>query len=183
MSDETRQIAGRLKEIREACGYTLEETALRLGIVTEQYIGYEENGENIPISVLYKLATDYGVDINELLTGKSPKLDTYCVVRKDKSPVIDRHPGYHFESLAFRFKRRIMEPLMVIVEPNDTAAALITHTGQEFNYVIEGAVTVTLGGDIITLEEGDCVYFDPSIPHGQRAAGSKTAKFLTVIAE
>ena len=182
MAEETKLVAARLKEIREVCGYSVEHVAAQLGIVREQYQGYEESGENIPISVLYKLSHEYGVDITEILTGKSPRLSNYCVVREGQSTGVDRYPGYHFESLAYKFKRRIMEPLMVSVEPGEQDMALITHPGQEFNYVVEGTVLVILGDEEIALNAGDCIYFDPTLPHGQKAVG-KPAKFLTVIAE
>jgi len=183
MSEEMQQIAKRLREIREVCGCSVEETAARLGLSREQYLGYEENGENIPISVLYELSQAYGVDITEILTGKSPRLSNYCVVKQGQGAGVDRYPGYHFQSLAPKFKRRIMEPLMVAVEPDEQDMALITHPGQEFNYVVEGRVTVFVGGEEICLEAGDSIYFDPSLPHGQKAAGGRAAKFLTVIAE
>jgi len=183
MPDEMRQIAGRLREIREVCGFTVEQTAARLGIGAARYSGYEESGENIPISVLYALANVYGVDITELLTGSSPRLSDYCVVKKGRSTGVDRYPGYHFESLAYNFKRRIMEPLMVTVEPGEQEMSPVSHPGQEFNFVVEGAVLVLLDGEEILLEAGDCIYFDPMLPHGQKAAGGRAAKFLTVIAE
>ena len=183
MSEEMQQIAKRLKEIREVCGYGLEETAARLGISQSQYLGYEESGENIPISVLYELSHAYGVDIMEILTGKSPRLSNYCIVKKDQGKGVDRCPGYHFNSLAYKFKRRIMEPLMVAVEPDEQDMALITHPGQEFNFVVEGCITVIIGDEELLLEAGDSIYFDPELPHGQKAAGGMAAKFLTVIAE
>lgn len=182
MSAETRLIAARLKEIREICGFSAQQVADKLAIPLARYEEYEVSGENIPISVLYTLAQEYGVDITEILTGKSPRLSNYCVVRQGQATGIDRCPGYHFESLAHKFKRRIMEPLLVSVEPEEENMALITHSGQEFNYVVEGSILVILGEEEITLEAGDCIYFDPTQPHGQKAVG-RPAKFLTVIAE
>ena len=182
MQDNMKQIAARLGEIRGVCGYSVEEIAARLRCSPARYLDYEESGNDIPISVLYALANIYGVDITELLTGKSPKLSNYCVVKKGQSKGVDRYPGYHFESLAYKFKRRIMEPLMVDVEPEERDLALITHPGQEFNYVVEGAVMVIIGDEELLLEPGDCIYFDPKIPHGQKAVGGP-ARFLTVIAE
>jgi len=183
MPDEMKQIASRLKEIREISDFTAEEIAARLGISAAQYLGYEDSGENVPISVIYALANVYGVDITELLTGTSPRLSNYCVVREGQSTGVDRYPGYHFESLAYNFKRRIMEPLMVTVEPGEKEMALVSHPGQEFNFVVEGAVTVLIDDEEIELKAGECIYFDPILPHGQKAAGGRAAKFLTVIAE
>ena len=183
MPDEMKQIANRLKEIREVCGFSVGETAARLGIPPARYAGYEENGENVPISVLYALANVYGVDITEILTGRSPRLSNYCVVKQGQSTGVDRYPGYHFESLAYNFKRRIMEPLMVTVEPDEQEMTPVSHPGQEFNFVVEGSVLVIIDDEEVLLEAGESIYFDPALPHGQKAAGGKTAKFLTVIAE
>ena len=61
--------------------------------------------------------------------------------------------------------------------------ALITHTGQEFNLVLEGTVVVVIGEKEFTLTAGDSIYFNPTIPHGQRCGGDVKARFVTVIAE
>lgn len=183
MADEMKQVASRLKEIREVCGYSVDEVAARLKISRTQYLSYEESGEDIPISVIYELANAYGVDITEILTGSSPRLSNYSVARQGVNRGVDRYPGYHFESLAYNFKRRIMEPLMVTVEPDEKDAAPVSHPGQEFNYVVEGTVMVVVDDEEIILQAGDSIYFDPSLPHGQKAVGGKTARFLTVIAE
>lgn len=181
MSDEIRAMAARIRELRDICGYTRESMAKSLGIDEEKYASYEECGEDIPISVLYHLANLFAVDINELLTGKAPHLQTYCLVRKGRGQSIDRYPGYSFQSLASTFKRKIMEPLLVTVDPSDEPE-LVTHPGQEFNLCLEGVIDLYFDRKVIRLEAGDSIYFNPTHPHGQRAVGG-TASFLTVIAE
>ncbi len=183
MAEEIMQVASRIKELREICGYSRHAVAKLVGVDYETYKSYEESGADIPISVLYRLAGEYKVDFTEILTGKSPKLKTYCIVKKDKGINIDRYPGYTFESLAYKFKHKIMEPLMVTVEPDDNDHKLVVHEGQEFNYVVEGSILVQFGDESVVLEEGDCIYFDPTLPHGQTALGGKRAKFLTVISQ
>ena len=49
--------------------------------------------------------------------------------------------------------------------------------------VLEGTVVVTLGDKEFVLNPGDSIYFNPTIPHGQRCGGDVKARFLTVIAE
>ena len=185
MSDELNELAQRLKELRESCGATVGELAGRLELPVETYISYEESGLDIPISVLYKVANIFKVDMTELLTGASPKLDAYCVVRAGEGLGIDRYPGYKFKSVAFNFLHRKMEPLIVRLEygADDPAKKLVTHTGQEFNFVIDGELRLTLGKKDVVLGKGDCCYFDPRIPHGQSAVNEDGAEFLTVIME
>ena len=56
---------------------------------------------------------------------------------------------------------------------------LITHKGQEFNLVLEGTVIVTLGDkEFVSVNAGDSIYFNPTIPHGQRCGGDVKARFL-----
>jgi quercetin dioxygenase-like cupin family protein len=76
-----------------------------------------------------------------------------------------------------------MEPLLVTLIPDEPVAALVTHGGQEFNLVLEGAIALLYDGKEHTLDAGDAVYFDPTHPHGQKAVGTGKARFLTVITE
>jgi quercetin dioxygenase-like cupin family protein len=103
-------------------------------------------------------------------------------VTKGEGVEIERYKGYKFESLAYNFRNKKVEPLLVTVEPEENKKmSLVTHPGQEFNYVLQGKVRVILGAHEIELSQGDSIYFDPTIPHGQAAVDGKTAKFLTVI--
>lgn len=183
-SEQNNELPQRLRGLRESCDATPEETAALLGIPAETYSGYENGTADIPISALYKIVGVFNVDLTELLTGNSPKLDTYCVVRAGQGISVNRYPGYEFKSVAFNFLNRKMEPLIVHLQygADDPSKKLVTHAGQEFNYVIGGAVKLTLGVKEIVLKKGDCCYFDPMIPHGQSAVG-QDSDFLTVILE
>ena len=108
---------------------------------------------------------------------------TYQVVRWGEGREVDRYPGYHFEDLAWRYTGKIMQPLLVVLDPSDEPAKLVTHTGQEFNLVIEGTVVVTWADKEFELNAGDSIYFNPEHPHGQRCGGDVPAKFVTIIAE
>ena len=180
--DNLQGIAARIRELRDICGFTAAQVAEKLEISGDAYAGYEENGEDIPINVLFRLSSLFGIDFNELLTGSSPHLSSYCLVKKGHGRPIDRYQGYSFQSLAYTYKRRIMEPLLVTVQPGDRDVALVSHKGQEFNLCLEGTMEVLFDGKVITLCEGDSIYFNPEHPHGQRAVDG-LARFLTVIAE
>ena len=176
------EIAARVKELREVCDYSQEQLASELGLDPAAYAGYEENGD-FPISVLYEIANKFNVDFNEIITGEPSRIDTYQVVRRGKGKSISRFPGYRFKDLAFRYADKIMQPLLVTLEPTDEPAKLVTHAGQEFNLVLKGSIAVVFEDQEIILNEGDSIYFNPTYPHGQRCVGDSKARFLTVIAE
>lgn len=182
MSERLMEIAARVREMREVAGLTAAQAADRLGITAEQYARYEDAGEDIPISVLYELADALGVDMTELLTGTSPRLHHYCYVKSGEGVKIERFKGYRFQSLAFNFVNRAIEPLLVTVDPEEgRKTSLVTHPGQEFNYVLTGRIRVVIGGASVEMSPGDSLYFNPEIPHGQVALDGKQATFLTVI--
>ncbi|OQB53735.1 MAG: Cupin domain protein [Firmicutes bacterium ADurb.Bin146] len=181
--DETIEIARRIEGIRDASGYTQEQMAKELNIDIETYKEYEKNGHNIPISVIFHIANKFNVDLSEILTGTSAKLDTYHVVKAGNGKEVDRYPGYNYTDLAFRYTKKIMQPLLVTLDPSDKPAALVSHSGQEFNYVLKGKMAFIFDSHQIILNEGDCIYFNPSHSHGQKCASDIPVVFLTVIAE
>ena len=183
MMNDYNEIGARMRELREVSDYTVEDLARELNVDPAVYASYEENGKDVPISLLYEIANTFRVDFAELVTGQSAKLETYHLIRRGGGKIVNRNPEYHFEDLAFRYANKVMQPLLVTLEPSDAVAKLITHSGQEFNMVLEGTVIVTLGDKEFTLTPGDSIYFNPTIPHGQRCGGDVKARFLTVIAE
>ena len=69
--DEYNEIGARLRELREASDYTIEELAKELELDPEVYASYEENGKDVPISVIYQIANMFKVDFTEICTGQT----------------------------------------------------------------------------------------------------------------
>jgi len=186
MNEQIKQVAARIKELREIFGYDVKTIAGKLNVPETAYIDYEMSGTDIPISVVYNLSNIYSVDTIEILSGTSPRLNTISVVRNGEGLMVERFEGYFYENIAYKFMHRKMEPMIVILEPDssDEKPKLVAHKGQEINYCLEGEMVVYYDDGEIYLQKGDCVYFDPVHPHGQKAASkNKPAKFLTVINE
>lgn len=183
MDEQIHEIALRIRELREISEYSAEFMAKELGVSKQTYENYEASGENIPISTLYHMANLFKVDMSEIITGRTPRIDSYCIVPAGKGVKIDRYPGYNFQGLAYKFMHKIMEPMIVTVDPCEGDPELVVHEGQELNYVLEGSIEVLFDNKRLLLETGDSIYFDPTHPHGQKAMNGKPAKFLTVIAE
>ena len=182
MQMDLTSIPSRIKELREILEIETADIAAKLDITQENYVSYESGEQDIPISKLYEIAAVLGVDFTTLLTGRTPKMNTYTVTRKDQGAKVERYPGYDYTSLCYNFKGREMEPMLVHLSPEEERPSLVSHGGQEFNFCVSGKVCVTIGKKDIVLEAGDCIYFDPMIPHGQ-AAVDGDASFLTVIKE
>jgi transcriptional regulator with XRE-family HTH domain len=182
MNEKVAHIPERIKELREILEISVLDMAKDTNISFETYSKYESGDIDIPISVLYTIANRLGTDVTVLLTGEEARMDSAAVCRKGKGVQIERYPGYEFSSLAYNFKHRTMEPLLVLLDSSKPQAAQVSHSGQEFNYVVEGQVKVTVGRSEHILSQGDSIYFDARLPHGQSAVNG-TAQFITIIQE
>jgi transcriptional regulator with XRE-family HTH domain len=182
IENQHEQIPGRIKELREILEISVDDMAAAAGISAEVSAKYENGGLDIPISALYAIAAGLGTDVTVLITGEDPRMDTAAVCRKGKGVRIERYPGYEFSSLAYNFKGRTIEPLLVFLDPGRAPADPVLHHGQEFNYVVEGRVKITVGRSEYVLNEGDSIYFDARLPHGQSAVDGP-ARFITIIQE
>ena len=180
MNKTMTMIDRRVRELREILGLTKHEVADKAGIPYEEYLAYDSGEKDLPVSAMYAIAAALGVDPTELLTGESPKMSKYTVVRAGQGTRVERYSDYTFSSLATNYIRREMEPMLVDLKLQDAPPQIVIHKGQEFNYVLAGTVKVYVGERTFELEAGDSIYFDATLPHGQ-AAVTETARFLTVI--
>lgn len=183
ITEEIKQIANRIKELREIFEVPLEALAKDFDISPSLYESYESGTVDIPVGILTQIAHRFDVELASLLTGQEPKLHTYSLTRKGKGVTVERRKAYKYLSLAHNFINKKAEPFLVTVEPNseDTPISLNEHPGQEFNYVLEGSMKIVIGGRELILEEGDSLYFDSKVSHGMQALNGKAAKFLAII--
>ncbi|MDK2801661.1 MAG: hypothetical protein PWP27_2390 [Clostridiales bacterium] len=183
MPEQIRQIAQRIKELREISGFSIEDLVQEFEVTKELYEQYESGDVDIPVSFLYKIANKFNVELSTILTGEGPRLRVYSLVRKDKGICVERRKQYKYQSLAYNFIHKKAEPFLVTVDPKPENEPIHynTHPGQEFNYVIEGTLKVVINGHEVILNEGDSLFFDSNFEHGMKAMHGKPAKFLAVI--
>lgn len=183
MEDQIRQIAERVKGLRDDLGVSIAGAAETCGIAPEKYLEFESGKADIPVSILHNLARKFGVELTTLLTGEDPHMREYSLTRKGKGISVERIKAYKYQSLAYSFINRKAEPFLVTVEPkpDDAVVSFNSHPGQEFNYILEGRMLFFLNGKEMVLEEGDSIYFNSGLPHGMKALGGEACKFLAFI--
>lgn len=99
MTEEMKQIARRIKEIREISDISVETMAESLGVALNQYLQYESGNSDIPVGFIYKIAQLFNIELPVLLGGNNPKLRIYGVVRKNKGLNLERRKQYKYENL------------------------------------------------------------------------------------
>jgi len=183
MNEQIKQIAERLRGLRDVLDLTPEEVADSCQMPLEAYLEMESGNKDISVSALQQIARKYEVSLDVLMFGEEPKMNSYFLTRKGAGVSVERTKAYKYEALASGFRRRLADPFIVTVEPKPegTPMHLNAHEGQEFNMVMEGRLLLNIDGKDIILNEGDSLYFDSTKPHGMQALDGKTVKFLAII--
>jgi len=183
MQEKVREIAARVKELRELSGVSTAEMAECIQASEEYYTSYEAGNEDISASRLFEISQKLHVDLALLLTGHAPRMASFSVTRKGKGVIVDRRKQYHYQALAANFAGKKAEPFLVTVPPSPPDAPIATnsHPGQEMDYMISGQLKLVICGNEIILNEGDTVFYDSNNPHGMAAIGDEPAKFIAII--
>jgi len=184
MEEKIIEIAQRIKGMRDILNISADEMAKIFDISQDEYLEYEKGVKDFTFTFLYKAANKFGIDMTELMTGNSPKLKEYSIVRSGEGLPIERRKGFEYQSVAHRFKGRNAEVFIVkaiyekTVEKNEIL--LNSHEGQEFDYILEGKLKIKIDNHEEILGEGDTIYYNASKKHGMVPV-DKDCKFMAVI--
>jgi len=183
MTEQRKDIAARLKELRNIEGKSQQELANTLGVALEEYQRYEAGDADIPASALHDAARVLNADLTELLTGEEPRMKIFSVTRQGGGVKVERRKDYQYRNLAANFSGRKVSVFEVTVpaDAGESGHHANSHPGQEFNYLLEGRMKVRIHGNELILEVGDCVYFDSSHDHSMEALDGRPARFLAMI--
>ena len=138
-----------------------------------------------PSHSFYKCAERLGVDVVELLTGESPHLTGYSLIRAGEGLSIKRRAGFEYLHKAPFFKNKYCEPFVVsapyLEEEQDKPIHLSYHEGQELDFIISGHLRFAYEDRIQELGPGDTLLYDSSRGHGMVAVGGEPCVFLAVV--
>ena len=180
-----REMAGRIRELREIEGLTCEDMAKKTDVTPDEYLRCEEGVSDLNFAFIYRCALALGVNVTDIIEGYSPTLRSYTLTRLGTGQEIGKAHGMTYYNMAYAFKNRIAEPLYVISKYDPEAQTrdieLTTHAGQECDLVIEGQLTVQIGEHRETLGPGDSIYYDSSMPHGMIATGGTDCVFYAIV--
>ena len=185
MEQKIKEVASRISELRLVSGLSAAEVAARMGMGEDEYLQCEAGNRNLSIAFLYHCALIFGVDMSDILEGKSPKLRSYALTRKGEGQKIEEAHHMVGFNLASGFRNRIALPLYMELNyhagAEDEKIELVTHEGQECDIVISGQMKIQIGDKFEVLNPGDCIYYDSGMPHGMVAVGGQECSFYAIV--
>jgi transcriptional regulator with XRE-family HTH domain len=170
-----------LRAIRKTQGWSLSQAGEQTGL-SKSFLSLVEQGKSdITLGRLMSLVKFYNIGLADLIPNRTDDADE-VVVRLDQR----RHIALPAEGLELTLlspsSKRTMMPVWSSFAPGGHTESHVVHEGEEFVWVLEGRLALELdGSEPITLETGDCAYFDASRAHRYENAAKGITKAFAVI--
>jgi transcriptional regulator with XRE-family HTH domain len=186
--DETFAIFESIKKIRKSKGITLQEMSSRTGISVNHLSLIELGKTNPSIGTLKKITNALGVPFmslgNETIASSSPHNNEKKaeVVRKDMRKMLVYPKSKTKVYLLTPDLQRQLEVILSESEPDEQGPEeWYSHEGEEFGFVLEGELEVTVDNEVYVLKEGDSISYRSHLPHRMRRIGDAPCRSIWVV--
>jgi len=177
-------LARRVRELRKARDWTLEQAAQKAGLARST-LSKIENGQMSPTyDALKKLAWGLDISVPQLFTPTAnPRVNGRLAVTKtgDGAP----HPTttYEHEMLAPQLTQKAMLPYRARIRARafEEFDGWVRHAGEEFLYVLTGEIRlITEFYAPVDMRRGDSAYYDATMGHNVISTSPEDATILWV---
>ncbi|GGB44075.1 hypothetical protein GCM10011505_26760 [Tistrella bauzanensis] len=178
-------ISRSIRATRQRKGLTLAALADRMAM-DKGYLSRVERGQKSPsVGTLLKIAAALDVPIGQLF-GETTDDDAITVIRRadhvDVAGGATPGPGALVRALLPAGDGRRLS--VFTIEPGSGRLSQTTdHPGDEFLYVLAGALEIIFPDRVVQLETGDAIHFDGHLRHQLRRLGEARTQALIVVAQ
>jgi quercetin dioxygenase-like cupin family protein len=124
-----------------------------------------------------------------LQIAKALEIDSGSLLRERALDLENRVQGFlkrtenvTYTTLTPEAENKHLKAFKVTVEPEKSHKGVgYQHDGEEFIYLLSGAIGVKVGEKWRSLAAGECIHFNSGIKHKVKNTGKKRAELLVVI--
>ena len=169
-------IGSRIKRARSAQKMDLDAMANETGFSVAYLKRIESGKETPPVGTLLQVARALKMDSSALLEEQDSRL------RRRIQAYTKRTRNYGYTTLTPGAENKHLKAFRVTVDPMQEHKGVgYQHEGEEFVYVLAGAVEVVVGDHVNRLGPADSLHFNSGIPHQLRNVGEEEAELIVVI--
>ena len=174
-------IGGRLRQVREARGYSQRELAARAGLTNGTISLIEQNKTSPAVASLKSLLDALSMTLSEFFSAAEetgqPRHFYSAAELTELSPADIGMNGGRAARVSLRqvgdAARHTLQILHERYPPGaDTGAEMLRHEAEEGGVVVSGTIEVTVGDEVRVLGPGDGYLFDSRLPHRFRNTGA-----------
>jgi DNA-binding transcriptional MerR regulator len=169
-----------LRRTREDLGLSLREASERSGVSISFISALERGVSGASVATLQRLTAAYGTTLHELFGAPDDGTPDRLVRASERRALRLGSADVRIEELARG--TRHLEPQLFILAPGASSDGAYAHEGEEFLYLLSGAVTVWVGDDeIYALDRaGDALSFPSTLPHRWRNDAGGESRLLWI---
>lgn len=174
------RLGKRVRHWRLVQGLTLKDLAQQVGC-SESLLSKIENERTTPsLSTLHKIVTVLDTNLSDILGSGESETVTRANARNvlwvDGSRSLGE--GMRLEQLVPAKKGRLLQADMYVIPPGAGSNGAMQHTGEEFGFVMEGSLCLTIDDTSYVLEAGDSFVFRSELSHEFLNTGATVARVL-----
>ncbi len=175
---EKRGFGGKVRTLRDALGWSVEDLAESTGQTPEYIADIESGAVSPPVAFLLRLAGAYGVDPGTFLRDEE-KMQIRDQRTRD---YVNRTRNYSYQTLTSGAAHDHLRAFMVTIEPHHAHKPVAyKHDGEEFIFVMQGELQFTLGTKVHVLKTGESIHFHSATPHKLKSLSAATTRCLVIL--
>ncbi len=183
-SGEPLDLGMRVRELRKAKDWTLEQAAGQAGLARST-LSKIENGQMSPTyEALKKLAVGLEISVPQLFTQpQRDQINGRMTITKSGEGASHATATYEHELLAETLKNKTMLPYRARVRARSMEEfdGWVRHDGEEFLYVLTGVVKFySEFYEPVEMRRGDSAYYDAAMGHNLVSVSTEDANILWV---
>jgi len=172
------RIGAKICSLRKESGMSRAELAKKAGLSSETLTRLEKDEEIPPVATILRISRALSLDAGGLLNQAEKEVQS----RKKKEGLEKRKRSYAYKTLSAGSADMRLKAFLIRIDPlKDHEMVEYRHEGEEFIYVLQGELDVTVGEDRHHLTRGKSLHFDASNPHMLRNPGSAKTELIVVL--
>ena len=183
---ETPNLGENLKRLRRQRGWNLSQLAKEAAMPQSTLSKVEAGQMSLNYEKLLRVAKALGTDVRDLFATESEAaVADGAMARRTIDRATQRFKSFEnlrIQYLSTALKKRLMIPILMEVSDYDGELPLMDVMGERFAYVVEGPLEFHCAQyETVTLNTGDSIYVDASMPHAFSAVKGQTGLVVTVL--
>lgn len=171
-------IGGKLKQLRVGKGLTQDELGNRCDLSKGFISQVERNLTSPSITTLIDILESLGTNLKDFFNEDEEEKIVYK--KEDIFETNNEELKYNLKWLIPNAQKNVMEPILLTIEGDGRYLEEEAHEGEEFGYVLQGAVYIHLGKKKYKAKKGEAFYFKSKINHYISNALKTTSRILWV---
>ncbi|MFO7643902.1 MAG: cupin domain-containing protein [Desulfosarcina sp.] len=169
-------VGKKIKKARSDKKMTYEALANETGFSIDYLKRVEAGKVTPPVGSLLQISRALEIDSGDLLREEEGRM-------QDRIKAYTKRTGsYAYTTLTPGAENKHLKAFRVKIEAmKDHEGVSYNHEGEEFVYVLDGSIEVTVGEHVNTLAPGDSLHFNSGIRHHLKNTGETDAELIVVI--